>query len=42
MRGFLSFAPAPDTRFLIATNAYDSFDIESWALDLTLVALDAE
>jgi CubicO group peptidase (beta-lactamase class C family) len=38
--GVLVFAPVPDTRILIATNAYETFDIEAWALDLTTLALE--
>jgi CubicO group peptidase (beta-lactamase class C family) len=38
--GVLVFAPVPDTRILIATNAYETFDIEAWALDLTLLAME--
>jgi hypothetical protein len=34
------FAPDPATRIIIATNTYEAFDIETLALDLTLLAMD--
>jgi CubicO group peptidase (beta-lactamase class C family) len=37
--GVVTFAPAPDTRVIIATNTYETFDIEGLALDLTSVAM---
>jgi CubicO group peptidase (beta-lactamase class C family) len=37
--GVLVFAPAPDTRILIATNTYDAFDIEAMALELALLTI---
>ena len=39
--GVLVFAPEPDTRVLIATNSYDTYDIEALGLELTLRAMDA-
>jgi CubicO group peptidase (beta-lactamase class C family) len=36
--GVLVFAPDSDTRILIATNTYETVDIEALALDLTLLA----
>jgi CubicO group peptidase (beta-lactamase class C family) len=40
--GVLVFAPVPDTRVLIATNTYETFDIETLGLDLTLLAMDPQ
>jgi CubicO group peptidase (beta-lactamase class C family) len=40
--GVLVFAPASDTRILIATNTYETFDIEALALELTLLTLSGE
>jgi CubicO group peptidase (beta-lactamase class C family) len=40
--GVVMFAPASDTRVLIATNTYETFDIEALALELTSVAMSAE
>lgn len=39
--GVLVFAPEPDTRVLIATNTYETYDIEALGLELTLLAMDA-
>lgn len=40
--GVLVFAPESDTRIIIATNTYDTYDIEALALELTLVVMDEE
>jgi CubicO group peptidase (beta-lactamase class C family) len=37
--GVLVFAPASDTRILIATNTGETFDIEAFALELTLLVM---
>jgi CubicO group peptidase (beta-lactamase class C family) len=39
--GVLVFAPASDIRILIATNTSETFDIEAFALELTLLATAA-
>ena len=40
--GVAIFAPESDTRVLVATNTYETFDIEEFAADLALSLLEAE
>lgn len=39
--GVLVHAPEPDVRVTIGSNAYDAFDVESFAVELTTLVLDA-
>jgi CubicO group peptidase (beta-lactamase class C family) len=39
--GVAIFAPESETRVIVGTNAYDDFDIESFAAELALLLLDA-
>ena len=40
--GVLVLAPESETRVIVATNAYDAFDIESFAAELALFLLDGD
>ncbi|HEX6275314.1 MAG TPA: serine hydrolase domain-containing protein [Polyangiaceae bacterium] len=40
--GVAIFAPESDTRVIVATNTYETFDIEEFAADLALFLLEAE
>ena len=39
--GVAVYAPGPNVRVLVATNTYEVFDIEEFALDLALLLLEA-
>jgi CubicO group peptidase (beta-lactamase class C family) len=40
--GVSVYAPGPNVRVLVTTNTYEVFDIETFALDMALLLLDAE